>query len=105
MLKNLIRRVRPYEVISGLTALIEKQHDFSFPSGHTASSFAVAIILYQELPKKYGCIAIVLAILIAFSRLYLGVHYPSDVIAGAISGSCIGMLVRCGFYAQSKRHI
>lgn len=105
MLKNFIRRVRPYEVISGLTALIEKQHDFSFPSGHTASSFAVAIILYQELPKKYGCIAILLAILIAFSRLYLGVHYPSDVIVGAISGSCIGMLVRCGFYAQSKRHI
>lgn len=103
ILKNVIRRVRPYDVIHGLSALIEKQHDFSFPSGHTASSFAAAIILYQKLPKKYGCAAILLAILIAFSRLYLGVHYPSDVIVGAISGSCIGLIVSCIVDAKSKR--
>ncbi|MCI8327717.1 MAG: phosphatase PAP2 family protein [Lachnospiraceae bacterium] len=92
-LKNVVARIRPYEVVDGLHRLIEKQSDFSFPSGHTASSFAVAVILYLELPKKYGVPFMILAVLISFSRLYLGVHYPSDVLAGAVSGSLIAWSV------------
>lgn len=98
LLKNLVARIRPYEVIGGLQLLIEKQSDFSFPSGHTGSSFAAAVILYRELPKKWGIPALVLAALIGFSRLYLGVHYPTDVICGALIGSLIAVTVRRIFY-------
>lgn len=86
ILKNLVQRVRPYEMVSGLTRLIAEQADYSFPSGHTGCSFAAACILYRKLPRKYGITAMALAVLISFSRLYLGVHYPSDVLFGMISG-------------------
>lgn len=98
ILKNLVARTRPYEVVQGLKLLIGKQNDFSFPSGHTGSSFASAVILYKELPKKYGIPLIGLATLIGFSRLYLGVHYPSDVLGGAIIGTLIAILVYKVYY-------
>ena len=87
LLKNLVARTRPYEVIDGLKLLIEKQSDYSFPSGHTGSSFASAIVLWKELPRKYGVMALIVAVLIAYSRLYVGVHYPSDVLAGVVIGT------------------
>lgn len=91
-LKNFIARSRPFDVISSLVPLITKPTDYSFPSGHTACSFAVGFLLFRKLPKKYGMPALLLAVLISFSRLYVGVHYPSDVIAGMISGICISYL-------------
>ena len=96
-IKNLVCRTRPYEVVDGLKLIIERQRDFSFPSGHTASSFASAIVLYKELPKKYGITALIFATIMGLSRLYVGVHYPSDVIVGAISGILIGLGV-CRIY-------
>lgn len=93
ILKNLVARVRPYEVVNGLHLLIEKQVDWSFPSGHTGSSFASAVVLYRNLPRKYGVLALILAALIAFSRLYVGVHYPTDVLVAVITGSVIGIIV------------
>ena len=54
----------------------------SFPSGHTCASFAVALVCLRMLPGKWGILPVVLAGMIAFSRLYLGVHYPGDVLAG-----------------------
>ena len=95
ILKNLIGRIRPYEMLSGLECLIDKPNDFSFPSGHTGSSFAVASILLLGLPKKYGIPAMILAALIGFSRLYVGVHYPTDVLCGAIIGIMIACIVYC----------
>lgn len=86
LLKNMAGRIRPYEMIDGLMPLIAKPTDYSFPSGHTASSFAAAVVLYRRLPGQYGIPALVLAVLIGFSRLYLGVHYPSDVLCGMVSG-------------------
>ena len=91
-LKNWVARTRPYDAIDSLIPLIKKPTDYSFPSGHTASSFAVACILYRKLPKRYGITAMVLAVLIAISRLYIGVHYPTDVILGMISGIIISYL-------------
>jgi undecaprenyl-diphosphatase len=100
LLKNLVARTRPYEVIENLQLLVNPAHDYSFPSGHTGSSFASAMVLYQELPKKYGVPAIILAVLIALSRLYVGIHYPSDVLVGAITGILIAKIVSYG-----ARHI
>lgn len=81
-LKNIVARPRPYTQIAELMILTHPESSFSFPSGHTANSFAVALIYYRMLPKKYGITAVVLATLIGLSRLYIGVHYPTDVIGG-----------------------
>ena len=86
LLKNLVARVRPYNAIEGLIPIIKKPSEFSFPSGHAGSSLASACVLYRKLPKKFGIPILVFAILISFSRLYVGVHYPTDVLAGAITG-------------------
>ena len=85
-LKNLVARVRPYDAYEVLQPLISKPHDWSFPSGHACASFAAAFVYFRQLPKKYGIAALVLAALIAFSRLYLGVHYPTDVLGGIFAG-------------------
>ena len=85
-LKELVARPRPYTVLEELTILIDRPGEFSFPSGHTSCSFAFAVAIYLLLPKKYGVPAMVLATLIAVSRLYVGVHYPTDVLGGLIIG-------------------
>jgi len=82
LLKNLVARPRPYEEISALIPLIAKPTDYSFPSGHACASFASAFMYIRTLPRRYGVMTIVLASMIAFSRLYLGVHYPSDILGG-----------------------
>lgn len=86
-IKNIAARVRPYEVIEGLRYLGIKPHDFSFPSGHSTCSMAASLALFAGLPKKAGIPLLVLALLICFSRLYAGVHYPTDVLAGILIGS------------------
>lgn len=91
LLKNLIGRTRPYEVIEVLTYLVPKPGEYSFPSGHAGSSFAVACVIFRQFPKRYGVPALILATLIALSRLYVGVHYLSDVLFGIIDGIAIGL--------------
>jgi undecaprenyl-diphosphatase len=92
ILKNAVARIRPYEAIEGLERLIEAQVDYSFPSGHTASSFACAYVILRMATKKAAAVpAVVLAALIAFSRLYVGVHYPTDVLAGMVLGVLCGI--------------
>lgn len=92
LIKNLVARPRPFTVLSDLSILIPKPGEFSFPSGHTSSSFAAAAVFYRHLPKKIGIPALVLAGLIGFSRLYVGVHYPTDVLAGAVMGILLSYL-------------
>lgn len=86
IIKNLVQRPRPFVTFTDIRILIPKPSEFSFPSGHTSSSFAAAAVFYRFLPKKVGIPAVVLAGFIGFSRLYVGVHYPTDVLAGAIMG-------------------
>lgn len=82
-LKIMIARQRPYTFNESILLLIKEPSDFSFPSGHTLASFAAAItIFFYE--KKIGMAALILAALIAFSRLYLYVHFPSDILGGLI---------------------
>jgi undecaprenyl-diphosphatase len=86
ILKNLFDRPRPYTFDESVKLLIATPHDSSFPSGHSSASMAAAFsfFLYN---KKIGIPAIVLALLIAFSRLYIFVHYPTDVLVGLIVGT------------------
>lgn len=86
ILKNLVGRIRPFDVNTSVQLLISKPKDFSFPSGHTAASFASVTALYLAGEKKLWKPALVLAILIAFSRMYLYVHYPTDILGGIIFG-------------------
>ena len=88
-LKPLVARMRPYSYFPDMTLLIPPQKDFSFPSGHTFASFAAATALFLH-HKKEGAAAYILAVVIAFSRLYLYVHFPSDVLAGLILGVASG---------------
>ena len=91
LLKNLVQRPRPFQEIP-TTLLIAPPAGFSFPSGHSSSSFAAAFILYRT-KKIWGVAAFLLAVLIAFSRLFLFVHYPSDVLTGALLGLLTGWLI------------
>jgi len=88
-LKPLVARIRPYDLQAQLGVTINllngAMHDFSFPSGHTIASFEAATVLLKN-SRKMGIPAMILAVLIAFSRLYLYVHYPTDVIASIILG-------------------
>ena len=84
-LKPLVERARPFIEHPGVQLLIEQPNGFSFPSGHATSSFAAATALWY-CDKRIGIAALVLAALIAFSRLYLYVHYPSDVLCGVLIG-------------------
>ena len=89
VLKPLVARVRPCDVNTAVQLLIARPDDFSFPSGHTGASFAAVSALYAE-RNRLWIPALVLAAFIAFSRLYLYVHYPTDVLAGAAIGVMAG---------------
>lgn len=91
VLKPLAGRIRPYDVNTLIVLLIEAPTDYSFPSGHTFASFACACTLLLE-DKRLGIPALVLAVLIAFSRMYLYVHYPTDVLAGVVLGIAAAIL-------------
>ena len=102
-LKPTVARIRPYDfqeqhfgIIVNL--LIERQHDFAFPSGHTIASFEACTALMLG-SRKLGIPAAVLAVLIAFSRLYLYVHYPSDVLFSIVLGIGFGF---AGYWAAGR---
>lgn len=92
IVKNIVQRPRPFVTFTDLQIIIPTPSEFSFPSGHTSSSFAAAAVFYRHLPKKLGLPAVILAGLIGFSRLCVGVHYPTDVIAGVLMGILLSYL-------------
>ena len=103
LLKNIVDRPRPYTrsltfanfwVAAGKNV----EDSSSFPSGHTTAAFAAGVAFFLSVNKKYGWTGLVFAVLMGFSRVYLIVHYPSDVLAGCIIGTAAGI----GGYALSK---
>lgn len=91
VLKPLVARIRPCDVNTAVQLLIARPDDFSFPSGHTGASFAAVAALYTS-RNKLWIPSLISAVLIAFSRLYLYVHYPSDVLAGVVIGIMSGWI-------------
>jgi undecaprenyl-diphosphatase len=90
LLKPLIARPRPF-TLHPYTLLIKPPFGFSCPSGHAGSSFSSATVLWH-VKRKWGVAALILSVLIAFSRMFLFVHFPSDVLAGALLGFGIATL-------------
>lgn len=97
ILKLMVARPRPCHIFIEIPLLIERPMDFSFPSGHTMSSFAAATVIIHT-NQTLGLIAFALAILISFSRLYLFVHFPSDVLAGILFGITIAYVMLLIFH-------
>lgn len=96
LLKNLIARERPCWIDRSIPLLIPEPHDYSFPSGHTLASFEATVMIYLH-NKKWGIISFVLATLIAFSRMYLFVHFPTDILCGVALGTLISIFVYDGY--------
>lgn len=92
ILKNLIGRARPFHVDNSVTLLIPEPSEYSFPSGHTLNGFTASVMIFLHY-KKPGILAIIFAALIAFSRMYLFVHYPTDIIGGIALGIFDAVLV------------
>ncbi|HCO62912.1 MAG TPA: phosphatase PAP2 family protein [Clostridiales bacterium] len=90
--KPLVERARPWVVMEGFEALVKSADPHSFPSGHSCAAFAFGVALAMALPQRWAkVLALAAAVLMAFSRLYVGVHFPSDVAAGSLIGAVCGV--------------
>ena len=102
-LKNLIARPRPCWLDNSVKLLVSSPTDYSFPSGHTLAS-AIGATVLTKTDHRFGWAAIPIAAIIAFSRLYLFVHFPSDILASAVLGVAIGEAVYYLGLRRSKCH-
>jgi len=101
-IKLIVSRARPYQVLFEIH-VIDPEGGFSFPSGHTKNAFSGAVILGNK-HKKWAPLLYVLSSIIGFSRIYVGAHWPTDVIVGAISGCLFGTIV-LKFNAKIKEKV
>ena len=91
-IKSFVERPRPFQTLEGVRLFLGPHSGFSFPSGHATTSFCLATVIAMRYPKARYPIFIV-AILVALSRSYVGVHYPSDILVGSILGILVGYIV------------
>lgn len=91
IIKNIVRRPRPFTLNPNIDTIVHKPSSYSFPSGHSCSSFAAATVIFC-FDKRLGIVAYVTAALIAFSRNYFYIHFPTDVICGSLEGIILGVL-------------
>jgi undecaprenyl-diphosphatase len=107
-MKETVARVRPCRTLEGIRLILLCPKSYSMPSGHAISSFALAAPLFfltrTTIRLAWRFYPVVLASLIAFSRMYLGVHYPTDVLAGAVLGAIIGMLLSILWRSIAIKH-
>lgn len=104
ILKPLIMRPRPCWLDPSVSLLVKQPWDYSFPSGHTYASVLSAVLIWKE-NRTWGIVAAVAAAIMAFSRMYLFVHFPSDVLAGVVIGLAIGFGTCYAFNIIIKRKV
>lgn len=93
LIKNIVARTRPYDFVENIENLVERLSDYSFPSGHTLAAFEFfTVVCLMPVKKVYKALAGILAFTMAFSRLYLYVHFPSDVLTGMLLGTLFGVM-------------
>ncbi|MGH9408769.1 MAG: phosphatase PAP2 family protein [Vicinamibacterales bacterium] len=102
VLKPIVHRSRPFIAAPSVPVIGRPPHDSSFPSGHATSSFAGAVSLARVLPEA-AVVWWTLAVAIAYSRVYIGVHYPFDVVAGAALGGAIALLTQTLARRRARR--
>jgi undecaprenyl-diphosphatase len=103
LLKPLVHRVRPCFAVEGVQALLPQARSGSFPSNHAANTFGAATVLFAA-RRGWWALGFVVAAAVAFSRVYVGVHYPSDVLGGAAIGIGFGLLVWRAAAEVERRH-
>lgn len=104
IVKPAVGRLRPFEQLA-FPIIISHPLDFSFPSGHTSAAFAAAWVCYA-MNRKWGIAMLIFAVVMAFSRLYLGVHYPSDLLVGAALGTTVSLLIlKCWKRIEQRKKI
>ena len=101
--KVIADRPRPYQVMAGAVLRQQPAHGTSFPSSHTAVALAVVIALVPFLARPLAAAGIAYAVLVGWSRVYLGVHYPLDVLAGAGIGMAAGGVILLALQALLRR--
>jgi undecaprenyl-diphosphatase len=105
-MKDFVARARPCRTIEGIRLILPCPKSYSMPSGHAIGSFAFAAPLFyltrEHISVAWRLFPVVLAAMIAFSRIYLGVHYPTDVLAGALMGAVIGLVLSILYLIASK---
>ncbi len=90
VLRNHFQRLRPCQVLQGVRLLVGCSDSFSFPSNHATNAFALAVF-FAVSNRRLAIPLFLLAALVGYSRIYVGVHYPTDVLAGAVLGAMIGL--------------
>lgn len=106
-IKHIIRRIRPCNVLEGVKLLVGCTKSYSMPSNHATNSFAAAVVLYyftrRNIPVLLSIYPLILATIIAFSRVYVGVHYVGDVVVGALFGTAIAFVI-VGLFRYASLH-
>lgn len=99
ILKHLFTRPRPWLVLEGLVPLVAEGDPNSFPSGHSSAALASAAAWWHYLPRPWRTVGLACGLLMALSRLYVGVHFPTDVLCGVLVGLFCGW---CGWWLEQK---